>query len=330
MASACWLDGNESVQMGPKMVRAGFGGLTIFESGSASGFDRKTHDDLLFSSSSSVRRGDADSASGSVSAGRCRSARSRGGQHLRVAERVPLPAVGGRQLRADLPGRGAAHPLARAVQLRHRRGGRRLYQLVAWPLPGDPTPPQVEIDIGNGPHQAHEYEMHELGHVFDATEMQDSFRAEFMAIWGLSGGASAWWTQFGRDHGSAGEWFAESYRVCALYGPQMPYQAWKADSPSYGFVGDRDWGKQDASCRLILHVGAAEGPPLAGQPDGVRAARARPGDPQSGRMPWHRPAAARRASALREAGRRLLQPGRGPCRAPDPGHGQGRARPLLA
>jgi hypothetical protein len=141
--------------------------------------------------------------------------------------------------------------------------------LSAWPLPpatAAATPPQVEIDIGNGPNQAHEYQMHELGHVFDATEMQDSFRAEFMAIWGLPGGASAWWTQFGRGHGSAGEWFAESYRVCALYGPQMPYQVWKTDSPTYDFPGDSDSGKQDASCRLILYVGAAAGLPAPDSP----------------------------------------------------------------
>ena len=103
----------------------------------------------------------------------------------------------------------------------------------AWPLAAATaaaTPPQVEIDIGYGAYQAHEYEMHELGHVFDAAEMQDPSRAEFMAIWGLPGGASAWWTPFGSEHGSAGEWFAESYRVCALYGPQMPYQAWTTDS----------------------------------------------------------------------------------------------------
>ena len=98
-----------------------------------------------------------------------------------------------------------------------------------WPLPAAAaaaTPPQVEIDTGFAPSLTHEYLMHELGHVFDATEMEDPFRADFMAIWGLPGGASAWWSQFGSDHASAGEWFAESYRLCALYGPQMPYQTW--------------------------------------------------------------------------------------------------------
>jgi hypothetical protein len=103
--------------------------------------------------------------------------------------------------------------------------------------------------------------MHELGHVFDATEMQDQFRADFMAIWALPGGASAWWKPFASGDGSPGEWFAESYRLCALYGPQMPYQAWKVDSPAYGFPGDRDSAQQDASCQLILNVGAAEGLP---------------------------------------------------------------------
>ncbi len=139
----------------------------------------------------------------------------------------------------------------------------------AWPLAAATaaaTPPQVEIDIGYGAYQAHEYEMHELGHVFDAAEMQDPSRAEFMAIWGLPGGASAWWTPFGSEHGSAGEWFAESYRVCALYGPQMPYQAWTTDSATYGFPGDRDSANQDTSCRLILQVGAAAGLPAPQSP----------------------------------------------------------------
>ena len=125
---------------------------------------------------------------------------------------------------------------------------------------GWPTP-QVEIDTGSGPYWTHQYLMHELGHVFDGTEMQDPFRADFMAIWGLPGGASAWWTPFASGDGSAGEWFAESYRLCALYGPQMPYDAWMVDSPAYGFPGARDSAQQDASCRLILQVGASEGLP---------------------------------------------------------------------
>ena len=124
-----------------------------------------------------------------------------------------------------------------------------------WPLP------QVEIYSGEGPYWAHEYLMHELGHVFDATEMQGQYRADFMAIWGLAGGASAWWTPFASDHRSAGEWFAESYRLCALYGPQMPYDVWTVDAPSYGFPGDREAAEQDAACQLILQVGVADGLP---------------------------------------------------------------------
>lgn len=129
-----------------------------------------------------------------------------------------------------------------------------------WPLPG------VQIDTGDGAYQAHQYLMHELGHVFDATEMQDQFRAEFMTIWGLPGGVRGWWTPFGTDHRSAGEWFAESYRLCAAYGAQMPYQTWLTDSPSYGFPGDRATAKQDASCRLILQAGAAAGLPAPASP----------------------------------------------------------------
>jgi hypothetical protein len=123
----------------------------------------------------------------------------------------------------------------------------------------------VGIYTGNGPSWAHAFLMHELGHVFDATEMQAQFRTDFMAIWGLPGGADAWWTPFAGNR-SAGEWFAESYRLCALYGPQMPYEAWLIDSPTYGFPGDRDSTEQDASCRLILQVGAADGLPTPASP----------------------------------------------------------------
>lgn len=129
-----------------------------------------------------------------------------------------------------------------------------------WPVP------QVSLDTGSGPSLTHQYEMHELGHVFDATEMQDPFRAQFMAIWGLPGGAGAWWAPFADGYGSAGEWFAESYKLCALYGPQMPYETWTTDSPAYGFPGDRDSAAQDASCRLILQVGAAAGLPAPASP----------------------------------------------------------------
>lgn len=129
-----------------------------------------------------------------------------------------------------------------------------------WPVP------LVSIDTGNGPYLAHQYEMHELGHVFDATEMTDPFRAQFMAIWGLPGGSSAWWAPFANGHGSAGEWFAESCRLCALYGPHPPYEAWMTDSPTYGFPGERDSGRQDASCQLILQLGAEAGLPAPASP----------------------------------------------------------------
>jgi hypothetical protein len=129
-----------------------------------------------------------------------------------------------------------------------------------WPVP------HVQIDAGEGPYLAHKYLMHELGHVFDATEMQDQFRAQFMGIWRLSGGADGWWTPLAGGHGSAGEWFAESYRLCALYGPHLPYRTWLADFPSYGFPGAGDSARQEASCRLILNVGAAAGLPAPARP----------------------------------------------------------------
>ena len=46
----------------------------------------------------------------------------------------------------------------------------------------------------------------------------------------------------------------------------MPYEAWTTDSPAYGFPGDREPANQDASCRLILQVGAAQGLPTPASP----------------------------------------------------------------
>ena len=197
--------------------------------------------------------------------------------------------------------------------------GRWLHRLAQWPLP------HVEIDTGNGPNWTHQYLMHELGHVFDATEMQDPFRAGFMTIWGLPGGASAWWTPFGSNHGSPGEWFAESYRLCALYGPQMPYEAWMTDSPTYG---SRATATPPSRTPPATHPASRRrgGPARSGQPDRVRAPRARTREPQDGRMPRHRPVAARQPGPLRQDGRRLSSR---PVahHPPDPAHGQGGPTP---
>ena len=196
-----------------------------------------------------------------------------------------------------------------------------------WPLPpaaAAATPPQVEIDTGFAPSLTHEYLMHELGHVFDATEMEDPFRADFMAIWGLPGGASAWWSQFGSDHASAGEWFAESYRLCALYGPQMPYQTWMTDSPSYGFPGDRDSAEQDASCRLILSVGAAAGLPVPASPTVYAPRVLVHGNHKLAECRGTDLLLLERTGALRAGGRRRT--GRPVARhASDPPHGKGGA-----
>ena len=125
---------------------------------------------------------------------------------------------------------------------------------------------------------------------------------------------------------SAGEWFAESYRLCAIYGPQMPYEAW-----TDGFAGLRLPGRPRlgrAGCVLPAHPAGRlrGGPARSGEPYRVRASRGGSREPQGGRMPRHRPAAARRVGAVREGGRRLS------CRAvarhpPDPPHGQRGAPP---
>ena len=133
------------------------------------------------------------------------------------------------------------------------------------------------------------------GHVFDTTEMQDPFRADFMALWGLPAGASAWWTQFGSDHASA-ESGAGSYRLCALYGPGWTRR--DDDSPEL-CSGDRDSASRTprvgSSCRSALR----------------RTCQLRPARPYT-RLAWwltrtarwpnarHRPAAARQAGAMRE------------------------------
>ena len=189
-----------------------------------------------------------------------------------------------------------------------------------WPLP------QVAVYTGNGPYSRHEYLMHELGHVFDATEMQDPFRADFMTIWGLPGGASAWWTPFGSGNGSPGEWFAESYRLCALYGPQMPYEDMADGLARLRLPGRPRLGP--AGRLLPAHPAGRRrgGPAHSDQPHDLHASRAHAREPQGGRMPRQRPAGARQAGAVREGGRRLSSR---PMErhAPDPTHEQGGAPP---
>lgn len=58
---------------------------------------------------------------------------------------------------------------------------------------------------------------HELGHQFDYAGMTDTARAQFAAIFHRAYDAATYWEDVSRDR-SLAEWFAEGYRLCALYG----------------------------------------------------------------------------------------------------------------
>jgi hypothetical protein len=84
---------------------------------------------------------------------------------------------------------------------------------------------------------------HEIGHVFDATVMQDSQRAAFEHIFGLDG--YGWWDVFNQGGASPGEWFAEGYGRCDRHTPI---------GPTSGYVYDPTRAQHRAVCRLIWNA----------------------------------------------------------------------------
>jgi hypothetical protein len=82
---------------------------------------------------------------------------------------------------------------------------------------------------------------HELGHVFDLTLLDHADRRRFARIHRRSG---RW---FGGPN-SPGEWFADSYSLCARYGPRLQAHA----ATSYAYRPSA--GRHRASCRLIRAV----------------------------------------------------------------------------
>jgi hypothetical protein len=128
-------------------------------------------------------------------------------------------------------------------------------------LPGPPASISIQIATGDPADMEHGYLLHELGHVFDAEYMTDADRAQFMSILGLSGGW--WYTQTTVSYGVAitftpGEWFAESYRMCATWGINQPKVNTFED---YGYPGDRQAfaSQQRQACQLIDRVGVDNG-----------------------------------------------------------------------
>lgn len=92
---------------------------------------------------------------------------------------------------------------------------------------------------------------HELGHEFFFTGRVDE--AAFERAYGL---ATPWATPFNVEQGSANEWFAEAYRMCADRGPHVDpgWISLKAEVPQYtvyGFPGLTRPGALAKACRLI-------------------------------------------------------------------------------
>lgn len=117
---------------------------------------------------------------------------------------------------------------------------------------------------------------HELGHVFDNREMTDTDRYRFMQIMGLEAAAGAWWYQFPAwgGSGSAGEWFAEAYRLCSDYGVNVAqdvgptFYNWER----YGFRGAEHPEQLAQVCDLIVSIGQRQGLTIPAQRTYVKAA----------------------------------------------------------
>lgn len=133
-------------------------------------------------------------------------------------------------------------------------------------LPGAPESVSVQIAMGDSVDMERGYLLHELGHVFDAEYMTDSDREQFMSMLGLRGGSARWWyalttVSYGVTiHFAPGEWFAESYRMCATWGVDQSSE--KVNTfEDYGYPGDRPAFaiQQRQACRLIDRVGADNG-----------------------------------------------------------------------
>lgn len=115
--------------------------------------------------------------------------------------------------------------------------------------------------------------LYEHGHVIDFTYLTDALRGELLTIWDqppLPAGeqmSQYWWDGESRGQGRVyGEWFAESYALCALYRSwnRADYiNAWDAGRmDSYGTTYP-GWGAseraikvQSATCALIRSVAA--------------------------------------------------------------------------
>lgn len=96
---------------------------------------------------------------------------------------------------------------------------------------------------------------HELGHEYNFAGKENA--PLFESTWRLT---TPWWQPFGSDNRSAGEWFAESYRLCALFGTAHEAKEpiiWTSPTSgftygnAYGFPGYYNEKAQQATCREL-------------------------------------------------------------------------------
>jgi hypothetical protein len=137
---------------------------------------------------------------------------------------------------------------------------------------GNAITSQIDVDAlsadNNEPQQD---ELHELGQLFDDAYLTDADKLDFMQIWGLGTDLTSWWdysTCANYDQcGPPGEWFAEAYRFCALYGEDVADSQDAANEWTvFGFPGVADPAAMTTTCQLIAQVGQANGAPVPAQP----------------------------------------------------------------
>ncbi len=143
----------------------------------------------------------------------------------------------------------------------------------------DTRPEHVYIDPAQNAdiYRVREALMHELGHVFSTLYMTAADRDHFRRIWHRP--ALGWWaplapasnSPLGCDGScgvmsSAGEWFADAYRVCALDRVTMSDDTWVYDFgnipvpeyPDYRMVVNLQ-RQGTATCRLIRAIARRHG-----------------------------------------------------------------------
>lgn len=132
-------------------------------------------------------------------------------------------------------------------------------------LPGPPAAISTSIALGDETDYEQGYFLHELGQVFWAEYLTSADEDQFMRIVGLDGDHTDWSNAYTvvvngvTIHFPPYEWFAEGYRLCALYGINQPATANTFSDFGYPGLQPSFASRQRQVCQLIDQVGVDHG-----------------------------------------------------------------------